>query len=100
VIKHQQLAHQVGAFGAIAFESLTDLKIINTFLVTAPLHPTLEWLPLGRCTYTNKLTMPFILKVRHKSFVTFIQIMFRTPASKSNSTLAPEFAPTKVRLRE
>jgi hypothetical protein len=100
VIKHRQLARQVGAFGAIAFESLTDLKIINTFSATAPCTQRLNRLSLGRCTYTNKLTMPFNLKVRHRSFVTFIQIMLRTPASKSNSTLAPEFAPAKVRLRE
>jgi hypothetical protein len=100
VIKHRQLAHQVGAFGAIAFESLTDLKIINTFSMMASYTQRLNRLPLGRCTYINKLTMPLNLKVRHKSFVTFIQIVLRTPTSKSNSTLTPEFALAKVRLQE
>jgi hypothetical protein len=44
--------------------------------------------------------MLFNLKVRHMSFITFIQIMLRTPASESNSTLAPEFALAKVWLQE
>jgi hypothetical protein len=70
VVKHQQLARQVGAFGAIVIKSLTDLKIINMFSMMACASNHSYRLPLRRCLNNSRLVASSDLKMLHWSFTT------------------------------
>jgi hypothetical protein len=70
---------QVGAFGAIAIKSSTDLNIVSTFSMMPCASNYSYRLPLRRCSNNSRLAPSSDLETLHRSFTTFTcQIVLRT----------------------